>query len=162
MKIYKDSHPPTTLVNKPSGYWVSILSSMKIGDQFLCEYRDQQKIRRQLTRYSTGDLKHLNKNFYMMLLPSDHENKKFYSVLRVSKNFKPVRKVYHRRDRSYWLNIFDKMKKNDMLKINETEIKNCSSALGRYADKYKNKLFRSKCVGEDKKGLLLYQIWRLK
>jgi len=162
MKIYKDSPPPSNLIRKPTGYWVSILSNMKIGDKFRCEFRDQQAIRRQLTRYSKGNLKHLNKIFYMMLLPSDRKNKKFYNVLRVSRNFKPVRKVYNRRSRFYWEDIFDKMKIKDMIKIDETAIKNCSSALTRYSDKYENKLFRKKCVGENEKGLLLYKVWRLK
>jgi len=165
LKIRHDLRVPFSLLKKPTRHWIEKLSALKIGDHFIVDFRQQQTVRRQVTRYSTGDMKRLGKYFYMNVLRKKRNGKKRYKVTRVSKDFKPARNAYVRRSRNYWYDIFEKMKHKGMIQIDETEVRNCTSALSRYAGldgKFQNKTFRTNCIGEDDNGFLQYRIWRIK
>jgi len=151
---------PSSIFKKPTGYWVKLLSGLRMNDSMVVPYAEFQAVRRQITRYSTGDKKRLKRRFYMFLLPG---KRKKYKVLRVPMTFKASRNVtIDIRPKYYWEDIFSKMKLKSSFTIDETEFKNCQAAYIRYHWKYKTRKFRSKCIGENKKGLKQYRVWRIK
>lgn len=154
---------PRSVFKRPSGFWVDLLSSMKTGQSIKVDFNEFQAVRRQITRFSSGDKKYLSRHFYMMLLKSEKMATKQYRLWRVPKNFKPARNISVKiRPRHYWEDIFSNMKRGQSFKIGEAEFKNCQSAYIRYGHKFPGKILRGKCIGENKKKLKQYRVWRIK
>jgi len=163
MKFESGIPIPSSVYKKPTGYWVELLGGLKMNQSLVVPYSESQAVRRQITRFSTGDKKYLKRRFYMFLLPGKKKGRKQYRVLRVSMSYKAPRNItVDIRPKYYWEDIFSRMKLKSSFMIDETQFKNCQAAYIRFYVKYKNKRFRSKCVGENKRGLKEYRVWRIK